>query len=638
MSRGVKCPNCGHIVTAEEKVCPNCDIFQPGAEEINAALVLKKDRKSQQKAKNDSKESNSKKEKVEVASTDTKATANTALIADEVASSSPSQQEETLPSSDQEVSTEAKEEATSADKKAAMVAGIGAAASAAGMKTTSSKKEDISQSELKTESKLPEKDSPEPPKKSKNVKKTLGVIALLALLMGGGYYGVTKYQENQVIEAQKSHDKMLTKLTSDVDNLFLDKRKLFLNDSFTPKQLASLKKEVKSLGKEDDTQKNLLTATLDEVEEVFDRQKEVNELFEEPVIKGDKVLEDVALSSEKPRLPKMIEQPKDPLDETINLAIGVANKQVETSGKVQKEIDALFDQEGNLKEEVTKKELSAVQKKLSTAINPTLKKQLAEKLAKVDNELQEKAAKKAAVEKEKAAKKANARKEKAEKEKVEKEKAAKEAVAKKAKVEKEKMAKEAAAKKAEAEKEKVAKEASDKQINAEKENATKEDESKDSEIASPQIEEQQLVEETAEQAELEQQILDEQQQKEALDEQYDAEETAKQTEIEAEVAKQAEEAANREQEAAKNIEGDWSWAPGIQEKVINECLSRGYMTEGGYELRQREIVNGEAYYDLYATNTDSPLLRKRNPKDVPIYLVTINAKTGWFKGDGGPNA
>lgn len=82
--------------------------------------------------------------------------------------------------------------------------------------------------------------------------------------------------------------------------------------------------------------------------------------------------------------------------------------------------------------------------------------------------------------------------------------------------------------------------------------------------------------------------------------------------------------------------GDWSWAPGIQDKVINESLRRGYIVEGGYELRPRMIVDGEAYYDLFATNTQSSLLKDRLQEELPIYLVTINAKTGWFKGQG-PN-
>lgn len=83
-------------------------------------------------------------------------------------------------------------------------------------------------------------------------------------------------------------------------------------------------------------------------------------------------------------------------------------------------------------------------------------------------------------------------------------------------------------------------------------------------------------------------------------------------------------------------EGAWAWAPGVKETVLAECISRGYMVEGGYVLRQKEVINGEGYYDLYATSTASKLLKNRSDEELPIYLVTINAKTGWYQGEG-PN-
>ncbi|MGX7148769.1 cell division site-positioning protein MapZ family protein [Enterococcus ureasiticus] len=68
----------------------------------------------------------------------------------------------------------------------------------------------------------------------------------------------------------------------------------------------------------------------------------------------------------------------------------------------------------------------------------------------------------------------------------------------------------------------------------------------------------------------------------------------------------------------------WSWAPGIQEKVIATCIERGYITAGGYSLQPARIINGEGYYNLYGSDNQ--------------YLVTINAKTGWFKGNASRNA
>ncbi|MBO0472806.1 zinc-ribbon domain-containing protein [Enterococcus ureasiticus] len=68
----------------------------------------------------------------------------------------------------------------------------------------------------------------------------------------------------------------------------------------------------------------------------------------------------------------------------------------------------------------------------------------------------------------------------------------------------------------------------------------------------------------------------------------------------------------------------WSWAPGIQEKVIATCIERGYIKAGGYSLQPARIINGEGYYNLYGSDNQ--------------YLVTINAKTGWFKGNASRNA
>ena len=79
----------------------------------------------------------------------------------------------------------------------------------------------------------------------------------------------------------------------------------------------------------------------------------------------------------------------------------------------------------------------------------------------------------------------------------------------------------------------------------------------------------------------------------------------------------------------------WGWAPGVQEKVIAEVISRGYVVEGGYTLVPKYIENGEGFYDLYAT-TNSKIFPKSKPEEFPLYVVTINAKTGWFKGNG-PN-
>lgn len=78
----------------------------------------------------------------------------------------------------------------------------------------------------------------------------------------------------------------------------------------------------------------------------------------------------------------------------------------------------------------------------------------------------------------------------------------------------------------------------------------------------------------------------------------------------------------------------WQWNAGIQEKVLATCFERGYIVEGGYTLEPVRIENGEGYYNLYATSNQSPLLKGVSESQLPYYLVTINCKTGYFRGNG----
>jgi len=79
----------------------------------------------------------------------------------------------------------------------------------------------------------------------------------------------------------------------------------------------------------------------------------------------------------------------------------------------------------------------------------------------------------------------------------------------------------------------------------------------------------------------------------------------------------------------------WSWNPGVQDKFLSTVIGRGYVVEGGYSLVPKFIENGEGYYDLYAT-TNSKLFPNSKASEFPIYVVTVNVKTGWFRGNG-PN-
>ena len=125
--------------------------------------------------------------------------------------------------------------------------------------------------------------------------------------------------------------------------------------------------------------------------------------------------------------------------------------------------------------------------------------------------------------------------------------------------------------------------------------------------------------------------------KKAAEEKAAAEKAAREKE---EQEKAAQEAQNKASSTDSNNQaGDtssdaYAWAPGVKEKVIQTCISRGYIVEGGYSLEPVKVENGEGYYNLYATSNRASLTKGYSDSDLPMYLVTINCKTGWFKGDG----
>lgn len=120
--------------------------------------------------------------------------------------------------------------------------------------------------------------------------------------------------------------------------------------------------------------------------------------------------------------------------------------------------------------------------------------------------------------------------------------------------------------------------------------------------------------------------------KKAAEEKAAAEKAAKEK---AEQDKAAQKAANTSA-AGDTSSSAYTWAAGVKEQVIQTCISRGYIVEGGYSLVPVKIENGEGYYNLYATSNRAALTKGYSDSDLPMYLVTINSKTGWFKGNG-PN-
>lgn len=125
--------------------------------------------------------------------------------------------------------------------------------------------------------------------------------------------------------------------------------------------------------------------------------------------------------------------------------------------------------------------------------------------------------------------------------------------------------------------------------------------------------------------------------KKAAEEKAAADKAAREKEEQERAAQEAQKTTSTDSSQAGDTSSDaYAWAPGVKEKVIQTCISRGYIVEGGYSLEPVKIENGEGYYNLYATSNRASLTQGYTSSDLPMYLVTINCKTGWFKGDG-PN-
>lgn len=92
--------------------------------------------------------------------------------------------------------------------------------------------------------------------------------------------------------------------------------------------------------------------------------------------------------------------------------------------------------------------------------------------------------------------------------------------------------------------------------------------------------------------------------------------------------------ASRQSDIDNSTSEAWQWADGVYDSVINRCIARGYIVSGGFYLQRARIENGQGYYNLYATTNESRLLSGVGESGIPMYIATINDKTGFFKGNG----
>lgn len=558
-----RCPNCGEVSTEDANYCPNCDGIEALRRQVLGQLPL-----------------------VKVAQSDELVTEET-IQKEEVKDVKDITSEENN-SGGCAIMTDKKMN----DDKNLVDSVLGATKQHANEKTAPK-----IESNSNTSNRQPKE--PKEPKKQIN-KKPLITVAAVAVLLGGGYIGATKYQEN--IETQRLTTIKTRKenVEKNLKKLYLNDEKVFLSETFEEQHLNELAKEVASI--EDPKFVDKVSPDVEDLTARATLQGKVNDLFEEPLIVGDKLSEKAALKEESPKLPDAIKEPKDGLEKLFNKGIDKTKEQIKTIEEAKKAVAVVFDKD--VKKEATAKQLDEAKKSVEKLKPGKLKAGYLAKLDKVS----------ATLDKDKKAKADKDSKEEKEK----KEKAAKE---KEAKLKEE---------------EKVKKEADKAKKDNEEAEALADNDAGISEGETPAVPGEgegaqapaEVPQEEPTQNQTNQQPAPEQptvQKQGNGDVTYVDPETGKKTAVKDGIS-------INERTPGSTTTGDWSWAPGIYDNFIATSIARGYIVPGGYEIRQSEIINGEPYYDLYATNLESPVSKAFSENELPIFIVKVNAKTGWFKG------
>ncbi|MBO1306748.1 zinc ribbon domain-containing protein [Enterococcus sp. 669A] len=364
--------------------------------------------------------------------------------------------------------------------------------------------------------------TPQRPRKKSRKKWYITLAAVAVLGVGGTYY----YQSEKEAEAQrvaevKKENQEIDALEETIQEFYTDDNLVYLKADKVGQNTSKLAEEIAKY--KDSSRYDDLDASYDQLVDKMNSIQEVNLLFTNPAINGDKLADNLQLKADQP-VDLTVNTSDQSFNDLLNQAVDKAKEQYGKVEAAKKALNGLV-QDGTVVEGVTRDQYNAANDAVNAVANQELVKTQKADLTKVDQELTDK-------------------EKKAEEEKQAAEKAAKE--------------------KAEQEAE-----------------AARRNPSTNSGGAN-------------------QPIMD-----------------------------------TDPSQASDLSNAAWGWNPGVKEKVIQTCIDRGYITEGGYFVEPARIENGEGYYNLYATTNQASLTRNMSPSDLPMYVVTINCKTGWFRGNGG---
>ncbi|HCM90237.1 MULTISPECIES: cell division site-positioning protein MapZ family protein [Vagococcus] len=527
-----KCPNCGHQFKSGEEYCPNCDLFIPMNEqnENDATFDPEKTQtfKTFKETENKSDENFSEPTFKHRGKTSVDNTSDTIEEAETISNQSEEKKEpeteKNQPISNENISSEdtTEIEETFIDKEESL--------DIHSEDPLEVNNEPINEIEVVVsddkESVEVKSNKEQPSSNKKKTKAIIGLSATVVLIVGG----LTFYSTQQKKNEEKATTELVSTTELNLNSLYSSSEHIYLKKNVTQDDIKKAKESLEKLkGKEDYAD---LKKEFDTVEEKFNKQNAINEVFKKPIIDSDQLDTKVYVKNADKLSMNKIATEKDGFDILYNKAFSEAEEQKSSLTKANDSLSIVY-KEDQVVKEASKEQYDDAEKAIKAIKDPGVKKEFSEKLDKVKAFLDEK--------------------------------------------EKEKQAEaEAFA----AEQAKIAQQ--EQQIQANPNNNNNNNSSGTFKATDPNYK-----------------------------------------------------WGNRKDGNINNNDDAWAWNPGIQEKVISEVISRGYVAEGGYYLEPVYIENGEGFYNLYAT-TNSKIFPKSKAEEFPLYVVTINAKTGWFKGNG-PN-
>ncbi|MEG0254576.1 MAG: cell division site-positioning protein MapZ family protein [Vagococcus sp.] len=533
-----KCPNCGHEFKQGEEYCPNCDLFIPINEQselentldLNATKQFKtfKEKDIEKnvddthkeptfKHRGETAESTKEKEQEEIPSVTqetNKNTGDTFVAEKEEPSVECDQIEETIYEDDLANTTIVSGQNIAKDLEEEF------------KEITSEETLPSKESQVLSDESIAKEESDSTPDKKKKGKAIIGMSAAVLLIAGG----LTFYSAQQKKADEKATTELVSSAELNLNSLYSNSDHVFLKKDISAADIEKANSSLDKLKGKDNY--NELKQDFDKVEEKFNKQKAMNELFKSPIIEGDKLNSKVFVKNADHIAINKIATEKDGFDILYNKGFAEAEEQKELLSKANDALESIYKDDKVIKN-ATREQYESAEKAIKGIKDADAKKDLQEKLEKVDKYLVE-------------------------------------------------------------------------------------NDKKQAELAAAE-----------EQARLAQQ--QEQQQNNSIQpaqNNNNSNSNYKDTDSKYKWG-------NRKDENIDYNDAAWGWGPGVQEKVISEVISRGYVTEGGYNLVPKYVENGEGFYDLYAT-TNSKIFPNSKPEEFPLYVVTINAKTGWFKGNG-PN-